>query len=178
VVAGAVFAWLGLDEVVRAALERAAVAVTIGRAETAGLAAVAAEELLVRGAAGALAGRLAVAARFALRFAVGLTERRVGCVAPLVVADTDGAEVLGAAVAGACAVALAEGALAGAAAEAGALGAGLLGGATAGPLVAGDAGGVVDGVGGVAGVPKPGGVHAQARLAPAAATLSIDRMAK
>jgi hypothetical protein len=174
VVAGAVFAWLGFDEVVRAALERAAVAVTIGRAETAGLAAVAAEELLVRGAAGALAGRLAVAARFA----VGLTERRVGCVAPLVVADTDGAEVLGAAVAGACAVALAEGALAGAAAEAGALGAGLLGGATAGPLAAGDAGGVVDGVGGVAGVPKPGGVHAQARLAPAAATLSIDRMAK
>jgi hypothetical protein len=138
------------------------------------LAAVAAEELLVRGAAGVLAGRFGVATRFALRFGVGLTERRVGCVAPLVVAETDGAEAFGAAVAWACAVAL----VAGAAAEAGALGAGLLGGATAGPDAAGDAGGVEDGVGGVAGVPKPGSVQAQARLAPAAATQSIDRRAK
>jgi hypothetical protein len=184
VAAGAVFAWpafddAGFDDVVRAALERAAPAVTTGRAEEAGWAAVAAGALLVRGAAGVLlAGRFGVATRLALRFAAGLTERRVGCVAPLVVADTDGAEALGAAVAGACAVALAVGAVAGAAAEAGALGAGLVGGATAGPVAACDAGGVVDGVGGVAGVPKPGGVQAQARLAPAAATLSIDRMAK
>lgn len=141
------------------AVERAAPEEVTGAIAVAGV-----EATDGRGAA-AMGARVLLAA--GAREALGLRA------APLAVAELRAPDVVAAvgAVAGAAAVA---GAWAGAGAGAGAGAAGA-GGTAAGAEAAGAGSGAgVGGAAGDAGVPKPGGVHAQAKPAPATATLSND----